>query len=144
MKQLFILLLFLLFTVNCLAQKFSVEEKKEILKVLEDQRIAWNNGDLSAYMQGYWQSDSLRFITKNGITFGWKETLERYRKVYPTKEAMGNLTFEVISLEELKLNSAFMIGKWTLEIKDKIVSGSFSLIWQKINRKWLIVVDHSS
>jgi ketosteroid isomerase-like protein len=121
----------------------SEKDKDEILKVLETQRIYWNKGNIEAYMEGYWKSDSLRFIGKRGINFGWNNTLESYKKGYPDKETMGNLTFQVISLEALSNNTAFMIGKWDLDRKEK-AGGYFTLIWKKLNGKWLITVDHTS
>jgi len=125
------------------AQTLSEKDKDEILKVLETQRIYWNKGNIEAYMEGYWKSDSLRFIGKRGINFGWNNTLESYKKGYPDKETMGNLTFQVISLEALSNNTAFMIGKWDLDRKEK-AGGYFTLIWKKLNGKWLIMVDHTS
>lgn len=119
-------------------------DRKEILKVLEDQRIAWNSGNLDEYMQGYWKSDSLRFVGKNGVRYGWNETLDAYKKGYPTQKEMGNLTFSVVSLEFLSEVSAYMIGKWTINREENSVSGHFMLIWKKINGKWFVTADHSS
>ena len=126
------------------AQSIQDKDRAEILKALENQRIAWNSGDLEVYMMGYWQSDSLMFVGKRGVQYGWNATLENYRKGYPTKEAMGNLTFEVISLEGLGTDAAFMIGKWKLDYPDKSVEGHYTLLYRKINGKWLVVADHSS
>lgn len=126
------------------AQQISNNDRNEILKSLEDQRIAWNEGNLEKYMDGYWKSDSLRFIGKRGVQYGWKATLENYRKGYPDKEAMGKLTFSVISLEGISTDSAFMIGKWKLDYIDRSVEGHFTLLYRKIKGKWLVVTDHSS
>lgn len=128
-----------------IAQTFSEVDRAKILDALDQQRIAWNNGDLEGYMNGYWNSDSLRFIGKRGIQYGWNATLENYRKGYPDKEAMGKLSFEVISLEGLGNDSAFMIGKWKLDNPDKpSVEGHFTLLYKKIKGNWLVVADHSS
>ncbi len=128
-----------------IAQMFSEVDQAKILEALEQQRIAWNKGDLEGYMDGYWNSDSLRFIGKRGVQYGWNETLENYRKGYPDKEAMGKLSFEVISLEGLGNDSAFMIGKWKLDYPDKpSVEGYFTLLYKKIKGNWLVVADHSS
>ena len=43
-----------------------------IRKVLDNQTIAWNKGDIEGFMQGYWKNDSLMFIGKNGINWGWQ------------------------------------------------------------------------
>jgi len=130
------------FTLN--AQQNNSNDEKEILQVLEDQRIAWNKGDITEYMKGYWNSDSLMFIGKNGIRYGWNETLNAYKKGYPNKEAMGFLEFEVIKLEFFSSNSAFMIGKWKLTRTIDNIAGYFTLVWKKIKNEWIIVADHSS
>lgn len=140
----YFILLFLFSSVALInAQTISDKNKIEILKVLEGQRICWNNGDLAGYMEGYWKSDSTRFIGKNGIKYGWDATFEAYKKGYPTKESMGILTFKIISLELANEYVAFMIGKWDLDRKDK-AGGHFTLLWKKIDGKWVIVADHSS
>ena len=144
MKKLIPLVLILLISNFVSAQNLDKLDKDSILKVLDEQRIAWNNGKIEEYMNGYWHSDSLRFIGKSGISYGWEATLKSYKKGYPDKAAMGKLTFEVLSLESLGDNTAFMIGKWSLERKDDDLSGYFSLVWKKINGKWLITTDHSS
>ncbi|MBA4406400.1 DUF4440 domain-containing protein [bacterium] len=142
MKKLILMLVFFMASlIN--AQRISENDKTLIMKVLEDQRICWNNGNLAGYMEGYWKSDSTRFMGKNGISYGWNATFESYKKGYPDKATMGTLTFKVISLEQLNGNSAFMIGKWDLDRKAK-VGGYFSLIWKKVNGKWVIATDHSS
>lgn len=138
-------LFFLVISLSALAaQQISNFDRNEILKSLEEQRVAWNEGNLEKYMDGYWKSDSLRFIGKKGVQYGWEATLENYRKGYPDKEAMGNLTFGVISLESTGPDSAFMIGKWKLDYIDRSVEGHFTLLYRKIKGKWLVVADHSS
>lgn len=143
MKSLFFILFFVSFVVT--AQSISEKDRAEIYQALEDQRLAWNNGDLEGYMKGYWQSDSLRFIGKSDVQYGWNATLQNYRKSYPDKDAMGNLIFEVISLEGTGDNNAFMIGRWKLDYPAKpSAAGHFTLLYKKINGKWLVVTDHSS
>lgn len=120
--------------------------REAILKVLSDQAIAWNNGDIEGYMQGYWQSDSLMFIGKRGITKGWKNTLDNYKKSYPDKATMGTLTFNIVEVELLNEVTAHVIGKWELQRNEDKgnLSGHFTLIVKKINQSWVIISDHTS
>jgi ketosteroid isomerase-like protein len=118
-------------------------ENEAILKVMNQQEQDWNNGDIDAFMHGYWQSDSLMFIGKNGIKYGWKTTLDNYKKSYPDKSAMGKLEFEVLKLE-VNDNSAYMLGKWSLIRATDNPNGYFTLYWKKINGKWFITIDHTS
>jgi hypothetical protein len=64
-------------------------------------------------MQGYWQSDSLKFIGSGGITYGWQNTLDRYRKRYPDQAARGTLRFEILSVDVTSKDAAFVIGRFS-------------------------------
>lgn len=115
-----------------------------IRKVLAQQQQDWNSGNLESFMQGYWKSDSLKFISSRGINYGWQATLDGYKKGYPTAEAMGKLTFTIISIEKLSDASAMVIGKWHLQRTKDEPQGHFTLLWKKIEGRWVIVADHSS
>jgi len=118
--------------------------EKKIMEIMEKQEKCWNQGDIDCFMEGYWPSEKLRFMGKKGVTYGWKNTLERYKKSYPNKDAMGLLTFDILSLEMLAKDKALMVGKWHLARTEGDLEGHFSLIWQKFDKQWLIVFDHSS
>lgn len=131
-------------------------DSSEIKKVMDAQETAWNNGDLDGFMAGYWKSDKLKFVGKNGVTYGWQKVYDNYKKSYPDKATMGNLAFEIISIESLgdenfhavelgKKNKAYMVtGKWETSNTSKAASGYFTLIFKKINGNWVIVADHTS
>jgi len=120
------------------------KDKAAILKVLNNQQTAWNKGDVEGYMQGYWQNDSLVFIGKNGITYGWNQTLFNYKKAYPDTAAMGKLTFELVEIKPLSAIYYFVTGKWHLTRTVGDIGGSFTLLFRKIKGRWLITKDHSS
>ena len=144
MKHFLIVCLLIVPYINCVAQQKYAADKKEIISVMMSQRDAWNKGDLEGYMEGYWESDSLKFIGKSGITTGWQKTLENYRKGYPDKAAMGKLDFSGIQVEILSPSSAFVIGKWKLTREKDTPQGYYTLLFKKMNKKWKVVVDHSS
>jgi len=135
----FVLLLFS----QCTMQS-TTDPIKDIEKVLAGQTEAWNEGDIEKYMEGYWKSDNLKFIGKSGVTMGWNATLERYKKAYPGKAGMGQLDFVLLSEEKLGEECYLVIGKWHLKREADELNGHFSLIWKKINGKWVIIADHSS
>jgi ketosteroid isomerase-like protein len=119
---------------------------KEIQLLLTAQEKAWNEGNIDLFMQGYWKSDSLKFVSKNGVTQGWENTYERYLKNYPDRATMGTLKFDIVHHEQMDKKVYFVIGKWSLKRSEEKgdVGGFFSLIFKKIKGKWLIVVDHTS
>ena len=54
------------------------KDTADILSVLEKQENAWNQQDFKGFMQGYLNSDSLKFYGRNGLTKGWQNTLDNY------------------------------------------------------------------
>lgn len=141
MKRL-LMILFCFVASHVMAQ--TAQDRTAILKVLEDQRQGWNKGDMDAYMQGYWKSDSLLFVGKNGPTYGWQKTLDNYKKGYPDKSAMGFLTFGIKKVEFLSKDKAFVLGSWNLKREKDEPKGYFTLLLRKISGQWKVVADHSS
>lgn len=140
MKKLSILILTVIAMTSC---STSQNENEAILKVMNQQEVDWNNGNIEGFMEGYWKSDSLMFIGKNGIKYGWQTTLDNYKISYPDKATMGKLTFKVLKLEATE-NTAYMLGKWSLMREEDNPGGYFTLYWKKINSNWVITIDHTS
>lgn len=142
MKKIFYLLLLLI----TISSTLSAQSKDEltIRKALNEQLAAWNAGDVNRFMLTYWTSDSLMFIGKNDITYGWQNTLESYKKGYPDTAAMGKLDFDILHVKRLSVLYFFVVGKWHLTRSIGDVGGHFTLLFKKIKNKWVIVADHSS
>ena len=135
-----------LFCICCSVPAVAQQKKAETNNVKETMRIqeeAWNKGDIKGFMNYYWNNDSLKFIGSKGITYGWQKTLDNYIKGYPTKEEMGILTFTILECTQLSETAVYVIGKWELK-KEKAAGGHFTLLWKKIDGKWVIVSDHTS
>lgn len=141
MKKLLIVLLFSTVTVQVFAQK---NDKTLILKLLEEQRQAWNSGDITEYMQGYLKSDSLVFVGKNGPEYGWDNTLNNYKKSYPDQKAMGYLSFDIKEVRMISSDHAFVLGAWHLKREKDDPKGFFTLLVRKIKGNWKVIADHSS
>ena len=141
MKKLVISSLFFVFAINLFAQR---SQSDLILKLLEDQRQAWNRGDLNEYMQGYNQSDSLLFVGKSGPQYGWNNTLKNYKKSYPNKTAMGYLSFDIKEIKMIAADHAFVLGAWHLKRENDEPKGYFTLLVKKIKGQWKVIADHSS
>ena len=129
---------------EALTAKAKKQELTAIARVLQTQQEAWNRADIDAYMQGYWQSDSLTFVGKSGLTYGWNKTLSNYRKSFPDAAAMGRLNFTILKTELLSPAQAYTIGKWHVTRSGGNIQGHFTLLWKKLNGNWVIVSDHST
>ena len=147
MKYLLILTLFI--TNSCGDKKQQKEdvsqnptEIKAIKEILNTQKECWNNGDIDGFMEGYWNSEELIFTSLNyKPAFGWKNTIDRYKSSYPTKESMGKLKFEFLDLKLISKNTASLKGKWELIRESDNPNGLFWLDLQKFDKKWLITKD---
>lgn len=115
----------------------------QIRLLMKHQEAAWNKGDLLAFMDSYWNDERLKFIGSKGVTYGWKNTLANYQRSYDSKEKMGQLGFTLLSLEQLSEDYVFVTGRWNLQ-RAQPVGGHFSLLWRKLEGKWVIIADHTS
>ncbi len=116
----------------------------QIRQVLADQAVAWNHGDIDAFMEGYAKIPELRFASGAAVTKGWHETLARYKKRYPDTAAMGTLTFSDLDVTVLSTDSALVFGRWRLQNDRGEPNGLFTLLFRKTDAGWRIVADHTS
>ena len=136
-----------IFSFSCyLSSQYNINkaDSLNIIKVMSMQEKAWNQGNIDSFMEGYLESDFLVFSGSNGPVYGWDETKEKYKKSYPSKEIMGNLSFVVKNIKSISYDVALMIGEYQLRRSSGDSSGHFTLVWKKIGNKWLIVSDHTS
>ncbi len=141
----FLNILVALFISGC-AQKPALTDDAapELNNLMLEQQASWNAGNIEDFMKHYWKSDSLMFIGKKGLNYGWQNTLDNYKKSYPDKAAMGRLQFTNLYNKTLSDSSAYIIGKWELFRTLDTLAGHYTLLWHKIDGKWVIVADHSS
>lgn len=148
MKQLVAALFLISLTLPALGQQTPDRltlDRRAILQILKRQTDDWNDGRVDKFMNGYWPSDSLTFVGKAGITYGYRATLANYLKRYPDRASMGTLKFDILHLDFPAPNVAYVIGRWHLtrpQVGD--AGGHFTLLWRKIRKRWVIVSDHSS
>lgn len=140
-KPFYLLLVFFITSSTVTAQS---KDELSIRSAMSEQLAAWNAGNIDRFMQTYWQSDSLMFIGKSGVTHGWQKTLENYKKNYPDTAAMGKLDFNILEVKRLSVLYFFVVGKWHLTRSIGNAEGHFTLLFKKLKNNWVIVVDHSS
>lgn len=95
-------------------------------------------------MAAYERTDALRFASGANVTRGWTATLERYRKGYPDRAAMGSLTFSDLEITPLGPDGAVVFGRWRLVREKDSPNGLFTLTWRRGPEGWRILQDHTS
>jgi uncharacterized protein (TIGR02246 family) len=121
-------------------------EQLDVVKVLLAQEASWNKGDLEGFAQAYKDSPDILFIT-NTVNRGFSGMVDAYKRDYPNKSAMGILSFSELEVHPLDDNFAVAIGKYHLERTKKDggnADGMFSLVLEKTDKGWKIVVDHTT
>ena len=120
--------------------------EEEVKSVLRAQQEAWNRGDLTAFMSAYEDTPELAFVGKE-VTRGWRATLERYQRTYPTRAAMGTLAFSALEVHEVAKGVAWVYGRFALERTAEgggAASGRFTLLVRRGKKGWKILLDHTA
>ena len=137
-------ILFFFVALNLSAQQGGPQDQGEIRKILDAQQNAWNQGNVDAFLEGYWHSPDLTFSGSGGIARGWDGVLARYKKNYPDRATMGQLDFSSLEFRFLGKDAALVLGHWHLARAQGDIGGVFSLVWQRFPEGWRIIHDHTS
>jgi len=125
-------------------QKLEAKDSLAIIDILNKQEKDWNRGDIDEFMKGYLKSEKLIFSGSSGPIYGWKATLDRYKKTYSDKEKMGKLKFEILNVIALSPKVIQLQGKFNLTRSIGDAFGYFTLNWIKVKNRWYIISDHTS
>ncbi len=123
--------------------------EEQVAALLHAQSDAWNRGDLEAFTSFY--AEDAAFLTPSGLTRSRHEVLERYRKRYPDKAAMGTLTLTVIEARTFPAGktaeAVSVAARWKLEYpgqaERKAAEGLTLLVLRRTGESWEIVQDAS-
>ena len=126
------------------ASDYRESDRAAITKILATQQSNWNQGNVDAFLEGYWRSPDLTFSGSGGIARGWDGVLARYKKNYPDRAAMGQLDFSGLEFHFLGNDAALVLGHWHLARAHGDIGGVFSLVWQRLPEGWRIIHDHTS
>ena len=125
-------------------QKLETKDSLAIIDILNKQQKDWNRGDIDEFMKGYLKSKKLVFSGSSGPIYGWKATLDRYKKTYSDKEKMGKLKFEILNVIALSPKVIQLQGKFNLTRSIGDAFGYFTLNWINVKNRWYIISDHTS
>jgi len=141
------------------------DARQEVERLIAEQTAAWNRGDLEGFTAGY-HEDAV-FVTRAGLTRGRQGLLERYRRRYPDRGAMGRLTLEILDVRPLagievsvlgnsrpgRIHALSVAARWTLDgmsgtsadggARPATATGMTLLVLEKGAGEWEIVHDAS-
>jgi len=138
------LIMILLFSLANLAPPFQNQNiQEELLRILDLQKAAWNEQNIEGFMAYYWESDQFTYQSGANRLHGWKVLFERYKKSY-SGENWGKLDFTDLKVNVLGADSAYVLGRWKLDLKGTAKEGVFTIIFKRLAEGWRIIHDHSS
>ena len=144
MKKYILIICTLILSQTSFTQTTEQEDKEAIMAVLKAQRLAWSDNNMEEFMEGYWKSDSLKFYGRNGVTYGWDNTLERYKQAYPTPDHTGILSFKINAISKITDDAYYVMGEYHLKRTVGNATGIFMIIFKRIDGAWKIIADTSS
>ena len=144
MKKYLLIICTLILSQTGFTQTTEQEDKEAILAVLKAQRLAWSDHNIEEFMEGYWKSDSLKFYGSNGVTYGWDNTLDRYKQAYPTPDHTGILSFKINAISKITDEAYYVLGEYHLKRTVGNATGIFMIIFKRIDGEWKIIADTSS
>jgi uncharacterized protein (TIGR02246 family) len=118
-----------------------------IRTMMKDSADAWNRGDLPAFAAYYENSPETTFMGKQVVRGGVAAILQRYRKAYGSREAMGTLSFSEIEVRPLAAGLALVTGKYELQRTTAgggPAWGRYTLVVRQTRSGWKIIHDHTS
>jgi ketosteroid isomerase-like protein len=124
----------------------ATQQELDVVKVLLKQEAAWNKGDIDGFAEGYKDSPDTLFINRT-ISRGFDGMRAEYHQNYPTRASMGTLVFSELEVHRLDDTFALCLGKYHLDRSKKdggSAEGLFTLIFEKTEDGWKIVVDHTT
>jgi len=138
-----VLLLLFFFLANLATPSQNENIRKELIHILDLQKAAWNEQDIEGFMAYYWNSEQFTFQSGASRLYGWKTLLERYKKSY-SGENWGKLDFTDLEVNALSADSAYVLGRWKLDLQGTTKEGVFTIIFKRFPEGWRIIHDHSS
>jgi uncharacterized protein (TIGR02246 family) len=123
------------------------DENNAVRAILTHSEEAWNRGDLAAFASYYDDSPQTTFVGRDVVHGGVQAILNRYRKAYPTRDAMGTLSFTNVEVRTLAPDLALVTGEFHLQrtaAGGGNAAGRYTLILRKTRAGWKIIHDHSS
>jgi uncharacterized protein (TIGR02246 family) len=121
-------------------------ESSAIIVMLNRQADDWNRGDLDAFARGYKNSPDILFMGQT-IRRGYDQMLAGYRKSFPTRAAMGKLTFTNLEVQLLDDHFATVTGRFHLERTAQgggDAGGYYLLVVEKTPAGWKIIRDDTT
>lgn len=145
-RLLFTLACALTFAVRAPAQIQDSKATAAIQSVLDQQVESWNHGDVDGFMNGYWHSPELIYVSNKKVVKGWETLLDKYRQQLKGNGVeMGKLELTEVKIDILDHKAALVWGSYRVATSDGNDRGGFyTLAMRRFPEGWRTVYDRTS
>lgn len=121
------------------------EAEGEIMALIEKLQTDWNGGEMSAYLDAYWNSEELSLLFGDRAVRGWQALSELFTGSWTTEEQMGDFKTNAVTVRFPRPDVAIASGGFEHQFPDQKIVGAFTHIWRRSDDgRWLIVHEHTS
>jgi ketosteroid isomerase-like protein len=117
-----------------------------IRAVMDKSAADWNRGDIDTFATSYKNSPDILFIG-HAVSRGYAQMVATYHSTYPSRAAMGTLSFSQLEVQPLDQRFATTTGHFHLErtaAGGGNADGYFLLVLEKTPTGWKIVRDDTT
>jgi limonene-1,2-epoxide hydrolase len=121
------------------------EAEIEILALNEKLQTDWNGGDMSAYLDAYWNNEELSLLFGGLAVRGWQALSDLFTGRWTTEEQMGNFMTRDVTVRFSSPDMAISSGGFEHQFPNEKIVGAFTHVWRRSDDgRWLIVHEHTS
>ena len=126
------------------APEAQLPDAEQIAALIAQQFDAWNARDINGYMQVFWHSPLLVYISAECIWSGWDQVKANVERQYPDKNTMGHAVLERLQTNVISPETATTIEWWTVYFPSAKVLGFTTSAWRKFPEGWRVIEGHTS
>ncbi len=116
-----------------------------VVEMLQTAAVAWNEGDLEAFLSDYLDSPSTTFLDASGFVAGFDQVREHYAPSFAPGASRDSLRFESVRVRTLSPLIGLVTARYILHQDGVTTSaGPCTLVMRWTGEDWKIIHDHSS
>jgi len=122
-----------------------MEAEAEIRALIDKLETDWNGGDMSAYLDAYWNSEELSLMFGGNAVRGWQALSDLFSGTWTTEEAMGDVHTNNVAVRFPGPDMAIASGGFEHQFPDIKIVGAFTHVLRRTDDgSWMIVHEHTS
>lgn len=126
-------------------EEILAESEAGIRALINQLQVDWNGGDMTAYLDAYWNNADFSLMFGDKAVRGWQPVSDMFRSTWTTEEAMGNFQTSNVEVRFTGTDLAIASGGFEHVFPTETIVGSFTHVFRRFeDGRWLIIHEHTS